>query len=118
MRSTAPANHAMPEAPNSTQDWHKADIVAAVHKAGWTLKGLSLHHGYSNKNSLSCALQRKWPKAERLIAECIGIEPQTIWPSRYQEKHKTEVQKTLVRAYGKNKQASGQHPSDTARKAA
>lgn len=118
MRSNSLASDATPKPQIGPQDWHKADIVAAVHKAGWTLKGLSLHHGYSNKNSLSCALQRKWPKAERLIAECIGIDPQTIWPSRYQEKHKATVQKTLVRAYGKNKQASGSHTASDVRKAA
>lgn len=118
MRSNSLASHATPQPQSSLQDWHKADIVAAVHKAGWTLKGLSLHHGYSNKNSLSCALQRKWPKAERLIAEAIGIEPQAIWPSRYQEKHKTQVKKTLVRVYGKNKQAASEPPVQADRKAA
>lgn len=64
-------------------DWHRADIVAAVRKAGWTLRKLSLHHGYADGGTLTKAMDRPWPKGERLIAEAIGIDPATIWPSRY-----------------------------------
>lgn len=65
------------------QDWHKADIKAALEKAGWTLRKLSLHHGYADASTLKQALMRRWPKAERLIAEAIGRDPAEIWPSRY-----------------------------------
>ncbi len=63
-------------------DWHRADIIAALRKAGWTLRQLSIHHGYS-PDALKTALQRPWPKAESLIAETLGVSPQTIWPTRY-----------------------------------
>ncbi len=63
-------------------DWHKADIKAALEKAGWSLSRLSRHHGYT-RTALKNALSKPWPKAERLIAEALGIRPQTIWPSRY-----------------------------------
>lgn len=63
-------------------DWHKADIVAALRKAGWSLRRLSAQHGY-HPQALKNALHRPWPRAERLIAEAIGVEPTTIWPSRY-----------------------------------
>lgn len=65
------------------QDWHRADIVAALRKAGWSLRRLSTHHGYASPTTLTNALDRPWPKGEKLIAEAIGIEPATIWPSRY-----------------------------------
>lgn len=65
------------------QDWHRADIVAAVHKAGWTLRKLAVHHGYKQATTLSVALDRPWPKGERIIARAIGTDPSTIWPSRY-----------------------------------
>lgn len=64
-------------------DWHKADIKAALEKAGWNLSSLSRHHGYSDRKQLSVVLGRCWPKGERLIADAIGVPPQTIWPSRY-----------------------------------
>jgi len=63
-------------------DWHPADVVAAVRKAGWTLRRLSVHHGY-HPASLQSALHRRWPRAQALIAEAIGREPAEIWPSRY-----------------------------------
>lgn len=63
-------------------DWHRADVVASLRKAGWSLRRLSIHHGYSG-GLLKAALARPYPKAERIIAQAIGIEPQRIWPSRY-----------------------------------
>lgn len=66
-------------------DWHPADVVAALRKAGWSLRKLSQHHGYG-PTALGNALYRRWPKAQRLIAEAIGISPEVIWPSRYHGK--------------------------------
>lgn len=34
-------------------------------------------------STLTNALNRRWPKGERLIAEALGIAPEQIWPSRY-----------------------------------
>lgn len=66
----------------ATQDWHRADIIAAVWKRDGSLQRLSIQHGYQPK-TLNLALRRPWPKAERLIAEFIGTTSQLIWPSRY-----------------------------------
>ncbi len=67
------------------EDWHRADIVAALRKAGWSLRQLALHHGYSSPTTLTAALDRRWPKGQTLIADAIGIEPAKIWPSRYSQ---------------------------------
>jgi len=64
-------------------DWHRADIVAALRKAGWSIRRLSMHHGYASPTTLCHALNGPWPKGERLIAEAIGVDPAEIWPSRY-----------------------------------
>jgi Ner family transcriptional regulator len=64
------------------QDWHPADIKAALEKKGWSLRRLSQHHGYSPA-MLSRALARPYPNAERLIASALGVAPEIIWPSRY-----------------------------------
>jgi len=70
-------------------DWHRADIKAALEKAGWSLSRLSLHHGYKSRWQLKNALNVHWPKGERLIAEAIGVDPAEIWPSRYAGKNST-----------------------------
>lgn len=77
MRTTRPPKKPAP------QDWHPADIVAALRKAGWSLRRLSLHHGYADGSTLKNALAHRWPKGQRLIAEAIGVRPEEIWPSRY-----------------------------------
>jgi Ner family transcriptional regulator len=64
------------------QDWHRADIKAALEKAGWSLRRLGAAHGFSTQ-ALNQALHRQWPNAERIIAEAIGHRPHQIWPSRY-----------------------------------
>lgn len=66
------------------QDWHRADIKAALEKAGWTLRKLSIARGYS-PGALCNPLNVPWPKGERIIADALGITPQAIWPSRYHE---------------------------------
>lgn len=63
-------------------DWHPADVVAALRKRGWSLRQLSREHGYV-PTALANALRMPWPKAEGIIANAIGVEPKTIWPSRY-----------------------------------
>lgn len=66
----------------SIQDWHRADIKAALEKAGWSLSRLSTHHGFCT-GALKHALYKPYVNGERLIAAAIGVTPQTIWPSRY-----------------------------------
>lgn len=68
-----------------SMDWHRADIVAALRKAGWSLRRLATHHGYASPTTMTHALDRHWPKGERLIADAIGIEPANIWPTRYKD---------------------------------
>lgn len=71
-------------------DWHRADVVAALHKAGWSLRNLSRQSGLSD-GTLKSALDRPYPKAERIIAAALGIAPQTIWPERYAKRDFTPV---------------------------
>lgn len=67
---------------NELKDWHQADIVAGLKKVGTNMSALSEQHGLS-RGCLRNALYRPYPKAERIIAGAIGVEPQDIWPSRY-----------------------------------
>ena len=75
----------------TAQDWHRADIVAALHKVGWSMRQLAFHHGYKDGTTLKNALDRPWIKGERIIAEAIGIPPEEIWASRYQQRNLKKV---------------------------
>ncbi len=66
------------------KDMHRIDIVAALHKKGLTLKGLSIKAGLA-ATTLSNTLSRPWPKGERIIAEALNKHPKEIWPSRYEQ---------------------------------
>ncbi|MCQ3545426.1 helix-turn-helix domain-containing protein [Salmonella enterica subsp. enterica serovar Indiana] len=66
------------------QDWHPADIIAALKKRGTSLSALSRQAGLAS-STLANVLIRHWPKGERLIAEKLGVAPEQIWPSRYRK---------------------------------
>ncbi|AYA40576.1 helix-turn-helix domain-containing protein [Xenorhabdus nematophila] len=66
----------------NSQDWHRADIHAALEKRGTNLRTLSVKAGLA-ADTLRNALIRPWPKGEKIIAQAIGVEPAVIWPSRY-----------------------------------
>ncbi len=65
-------------------DWTTAYIVYRLRLRGLSLRKLSREHGYC-PSSASNALYFPWPKMERLIAHALGVTPQEIWPSRYNE---------------------------------
>lgn len=71
-------------------DWHRADVVAALHKKGWSLRALSRNSGLSD-GTLKSALDGPYLKAEHIIAGAIGIAPQEIWPERYAKRNFTPV---------------------------
>ncbi|WP_416243435.1 helix-turn-helix domain-containing protein [Azospira sp. APE16] len=70
---------------NTSQDWHPADIKAALHKAGKTLKSIAADYGLTSSSTLSAALVRSYPVNEKRIAKALGMHPMEIWPSRYNE---------------------------------
>jgi lambda repressor-like predicted transcriptional regulator len=76
---------ASPGAESPAQDWHPADIRAALNKAGYSLASLAEKHGLNSGSSLSKAFTTSSPAAELRIADAIGIHPKVIWPSRYNE---------------------------------
>ncbi len=64
------------------RDWHRADIVAALKKRGFSVRQLSRDSGLG-ENTLANALRSPWPKGERIIAAALEMEPSEIWPTRY-----------------------------------
>lgn len=74
--------HRTPKKP-ALQDWHKADIKAALEKAGYTFRGLAKARGLGS-SYFTHPLHYPRPTAEAALAAVIGVPPQTIWPSRYE----------------------------------
>ena len=63
-------------------NWHPADIVAALRKKNWSLRQLALAQGL-HRGTLAKALRHPYPRAEHLIASALGLQPEQIWPERY-----------------------------------
>ena len=57
-------------------DWHRADVVAALKKKGWSVRALSIASGLA-PDTLRVALQVSYPKGERIIAAAIGVKPES-----------------------------------------
>ena len=78
------------EKKTANSDRHPADILSALKKEGWSLRKLSIAMGLS-EHTLKSVMNRPYPKAEKIIAEVLGEEPETIWPERYAKRNFTPV---------------------------
>ncbi|CNC20777.1 helix-turn-helix domain-containing protein [Yersinia pseudotuberculosis] len=63
-------------------DWHQADIIAALRKKRTNMSVLSCSVGLSS-STLANVLNSPWPKGEWIVAGALELHPSTIWPSRY-----------------------------------
>ncbi|HGH5981345.1 TPA: helix-turn-helix domain-containing protein [Kluyvera georgiana] len=77
------------------QDWHPADIIAALHKRGTSMAAVSREAGLAS-STLANALSRPWPKGEWLIARALNIHPASIWPTRYAGKEDYRMPKQPI----------------------
>lgn len=64
------------------RDWHKADVIAALHKANITLAQVARGLGVKPSNT-SKVFATPYPRMERGIAKALGVTAKDIWPSRY-----------------------------------
>jgi Ner family transcriptional regulator len=60
--------------------WHRADIVAALHKRGMSLRRLALQHG-RGESTLRSALHVPRSPSNRIIAEFLGVPIHELWPA-------------------------------------
>ena len=65
------------------KNMHRAYIIAMIQEKGKTLSQLSVEAGL-HPRTLGNALDRKYPKGEKIIADFIGKTPEVIWPTRYE----------------------------------
>lgn len=66
----------------SPKDWHQADIKAELEKKGMNMSQLSRTAGLA-ESTLRNVFRVKYPKAQKIIADALGVSPEMIWPSRY-----------------------------------
>ena len=76
----------------SQEDWHPAEVIAALRKRGITLRALAQQNGLKDSSSMSAALVRSLPVNEKRIADALGVHPMTIWPSRYNDDGSRKLQ--------------------------
>ena len=67
----------------SQEDWHPADIVAALHKRGYTLRDIAREEGLNDSSTLSKAMVQSYPAGERRLAKYAGVPVQDMFPTRY-----------------------------------
>lgn len=67
----------------SREDWHPADIVAALHKRGYTLRDIAREEGLNDSSTLSKAMVQSYPAGERRLAKYAGVPLQEMFPTRY-----------------------------------
>ncbi|EDT2963631.1 transcriptional regulator [Salmonella enterica subsp. enterica] len=82
----------------SRNDWHPADIIAALRKKKTTLAEQSRKAGLSS-STLANALTRPWPRGEKIIADALGISPEDIWPSRYFDEDGNRTERIMRKRY-------------------
>jgi Ner family transcriptional regulator len=67
----------------SLRGWVKFNLSLEGH----TIVDLAKEHGITGV-SLCTAFYRPFPKAERIIADTLNLQPWDLWPDRYGEDHK------------------------------
>lgn len=60
--------------------WHRADIIAALHKLGTTLEELGARNG-KGRASMSAALIKPSRGCNLIIAKTIGVAAHELWPA-------------------------------------
>ena len=65
---------------SAAKDMHPADVIAALHKHGTSLRQIAMANQYSH---IQRVLTSPWLAAEQMVAKALDKKPEEIWPSRY-----------------------------------
>ncbi len=65
------------------KDWTSERIKEELRKRGTSLGEVNTLWGYAS-GTIYNVFRSAHPIAERIIADIVGVEPQDIWPSRYE----------------------------------
>jgi len=95
------------------EDMHPEEIKARIRIKGRTLTRLARISGIAPSTIRRSIRVDDCPTAERVIAEYLGLDPHSIWPSRYDKNGRRRNVKTKT-----NCRASGRTGHRQKRKAA
>jgi Ner family transcriptional regulator len=70
----------MTQRPKPAMDW--PGVIAELHRQGMTLTELGIRNGI-NPNTIRRLKSVKHYPSQKVVAEFLGVEPETIWPDRY-----------------------------------
>jgi len=70
---------------SQAHDWHPADVLAALTKAGHRLDRIGPLLGLDRSAGGKALHQKPWPTVKAKIAALIGERPHKIWPSVFDE---------------------------------
>ncbi len=70
--------NAIPNDPAVRREWIKFQLAIR----GYTLAALAREHGVTRQQP-QAALNRPYPKWERIIADLLELKPEQLWPERY-----------------------------------
>lgn len=76
--------------------WHRADIRAAVEKAGTTVTQLARDNGLQSE-ACRHALRHRHIPGEKVIAAYIGVPLWELWPDRWQKPARKGAEPVRVR---------------------
>lgn len=96
----------------ASEDWHWADILAAIKKSRFrTMEALAKHHGLKSYSGIRDCESKPYAAAERRIAAAIGVRPEVIWPSRWHPDgtRKTRAEMAAWKSAQKSTQAVPAH---------
>jgi len=82
------------------QDWHPADIHAALKKRGVHLDKVGPSIGLHRSAGHKALHYRRWPKVKAKIAELLGHAPQEIWPSLFDANGEARPLVRVKRSHG------------------
>jgi len=72
----------MPRASSERPRWDREDIKYAIKKRGSSLADIARQIGLS-PTSLAYALEKRHPRANRAISDCIRVPLHELWPAFY-----------------------------------
>jgi Ner family transcriptional regulator len=78
------------KAPAPATDWDVYEITAQLKRRGLTVAELGRRNGYA-EDSLRMVAIKPWPKAEKIVADALGLTPEDIWPNRCAERRRRQA---------------------------
>jgi Ner family transcriptional regulator len=96
--------------------WHRADVVAALHKRGTSLSQLGRDNGLHD-SSLRAALSYPRKPSNKIIADFLGKSLHELWPAWFDSQGQLTIGEVNRRQRQASSQKRGQKLSLAARRA-